>query len=392
MARYAVLRREAAHATTRPAVGVQGSRGGISSAGRLALEVEDLTGKSLPELLRDPAVEAAAPLMPTTLIRPFSGSGLLPGLNWGIATVGAERSRQSGAGVRIAVLDTGIDAVHAAFAGVNVAQKDFTGTGDGDANGHGTHCAGTIFGRDQGTQRIGVARGVTDVLVGKVLDDHGRGNSQMVFDAMLWASREHANIISMSLGFDFPGMVQELVDDGWPADLATSNALETYRGNLRMFDAIMQMLKAQEPFGGTPLVIAAAGNESRREKHARYRIAASLPAAASDVLSVAAIGRAATGNFEVAPFSNSMADVCAPGVNIESASAGGGTKSLSGTSMACPHVTGVAALWWQALRNSGLRPSASLVRSKLLATVRRDGFHGAYQEDDLGAGLVSSPD
>ena len=63
--------------------------------------------------------------------------------------------------------------------------------------------------------------------------------------ALTWAMQERADIISMSLGFDFPGMVAGLTADGWPVDLATSTALEAYRGNLRMFDAIMAVVKAQ---------------------------------------------------------------------------------------------------------------------------------------------------
>jgi len=140
----------------------------------------------------------------------------------------------------------------------------------------------------------------------------------MVFKALVWAMQERADIISMSLGFDFPGMVDGMVKDGWPADLATSTALEAYRGNLCMFDAIMNMLKAQRAFGVWPLVVAAAGNESRRQLNASYRIAASLPAAADDVLSVAAFGQG-QGTYEVAAFSNTLALLSAPGVDITSA-------------------------------------------------------------------------
>nr|WP_229419583.1 S8 family serine peptidase [Pseudoduganella dura] len=99
---------------------------------------------------------------------------------WGITAVGADRSRFSGAGVTVAVLDTGIDAAHPAFSGVQLVQQDFSGDGDGDAFGHGTHCAGTILGRDVGGTRIGVARGVTRALIGKVLGNDGSGSTDMV--------------------------------------------------------------------------------------------------------------------------------------------------------------------------------------------------------------------
>ena len=85
-------------------------------------------------------------------------------------------------------------------------------------------------------------------------------------------------MISMSLGFDFPGLVKRLIDeDGWPADLATSVALEAYRGNLRMFDALMHMLRSREPFDHGTVVVAASGNESHREINPDYEIGARCP-------------------------------------------------------------------------------------------------------------------
>ncbi len=130
----------------------------------------------------------------------------------------------------MAELDTGIDATHPAFAGVELVQQDFTGEGDGDGNGHGTHCAGTVFGRDVDGQRIGVARGVSKALIGKVLGADGGGDSDMIFRAIQWAVGSGANVISMSLGFDFPGLVADRVKAGWPPDLATSRALELTGG------------------------------------------------------------------------------------------------------------------------------------------------------------------
>ncbi|AKU12008.1 subtilisin-like protease [Azoarcus sp. CIB] len=227
-------------------------------------------------------------------------------------------------------------------------------------------------------------------LIGKVLGDDGSGQSDMIFNALTWAMQERADIISMSLGFDFPGMVAGLTRDGWPIDLATSNALEAYRGNLRMFDAIMGVVKAQAAFGISPLIVAAAGNESRRSVNREYRIAASLPAAADDVISVAAVGRAAE-RYAVADFSNSLANIAGPGVDITSAWLGGGLHTISGTSMACPHVAGVAALWWEFLRRSGARPNAKNVTARLLAHARKDVFADNSNETDIGQGLVTAP-
>jgi len=387
MKKYIILRREAARPVNTRDIGSELFR---ASGGVPTLSVERIPDHAVAELIADPQVQLATPTMPTRLIQPLSSEFEESAANWGISAVKADQCRYTGAGVVAAILDTGIDRTHPAFAGVNLIEKDFSGHGDGDRQGHGTHCAGTILGRDIEGRRIGVARGIQRALIGKVLGDDGSGQSEMVFEALNWAIREKADIISMSLGFDFPGMVVRLTSDGWPVDLATSTALEAYRGNLRMFDAIMGVLKAQSAFGVSPLVIAAAGNESRRDMNREYRIAASLPAAADDVISVAAIGRTGE-NYAVANFSNSLALVAAPGVDITSAWPGGGLHSISGTSMACPHVAGIAALWWESLRSSGNRPNAKSVTARLLANARKNVFAEDVDDADVGQGIVTAP-
>jgi subtilisin family serine protease len=289
----------------------------------------------------------------------------------------------------VAVLDTGIDSNHPAFAGVKILEEDFSGTGNGDRQGHGTHCAGTIFGRDVGT-RIGVARGVSTAYIGKVLDDDGAGSSEALFHGLSWAMRHRANIISISLGFDYPGMVASLIEKDLPTEFATSKALEAYRGNLRLFDALMRVNKAQEDFSASSLIVAAAGNESQRKSKPSYRIAASLPAATDEVVSVAAIKQNKQ-EFNVADFSNTLATLSGPGVDIISAEIGGGLVSLSGTSMACPHVAGVAALWWEALRGRRTQPNPTNVRANLIASAREDVFVAGLDAADVGLGLVSAP-
>jgi subtilisin family serine protease len=368
--------------------GVQPMGAGASSK-TAAFAFERLTEKAAASIAQEPEVEAVAPSMPTRLIKPLDGENGAGAAEWGLNATGASTSQYSGKGVKVAILDTGIYAAHPAFAGMTIHQEDFSGDGNGDGQGHGTHCAGTIFGRDVG-QRIGVARSVSEAFIGKVLRNDGGGDSEMIFSGMQWALGMKADIISMSLGFDFPGMVAEQVKDNWPADLATSNALEAYRGNLRMFDAIMQMAKALGPFGGGALVFAAAGNESQRERHSAWRIAASLPAAGNDVVSVAAIGRAG-GNLAVAPFSNSMPVIAGPGVDITSAWNDGGLHTISGTSMACPHVAGLAALWWEKIREDRKTPSPSNVRAALIQTAQRGPFGPDADEADIGQGLAMAP-
>ena len=389
MEKYVVLR-DVAPATRQLTRGTMiGARAISSAKPQLKIEIESVPAHAVADLRQDPRVKSAAPIIATRLIKPLSSQATFTGDAWGIAAVRADSTPYTGEGVTVAVLDTGIDATHPAFAGVDLNQQDFSGTGNHDANGHGTHCAGTIFGRDVNGQRIGIARGVKKALIGKVLDDDGGGSSEMIFQALQWALRERADIISMSLGFDFPGTVQHKVDAGWPVDLATSEALEAYRGNLRMFDALMAMFKAEGAFHGSPVVIAAAGNESRRDLRSEYRISASVPAAADGVISVAAAHQLGE-EFGIADFSNSLAHISAPGVDILSAWPGGTLHSLNGTSMACPHVAGVAALWWEYAVKEGAPVTSTAVSSHLTSTARKL-FSVQFDRSDFGFGLVTSP-
>jgi subtilisin family serine protease len=243
--------------------------------------------------------------------------------------------------------------------------------------------------RDVNNTRIGIARGVKKALIGKVLADDGSGSSEMIFRGIQWALNEGANVISMSLGFDFPGMVRSMEARNVPTEPAVSIALEAYRSNLRFFDALMQMVKAQAAFRDTAVAVAAAGNESKRPA---FTVAASLPAASDGVVSIAALQRGAGDSLEVAAFSNTMPQLAAPGVDILSAKLGGGLRTMSGTSMACPHVAGVAALWWESLKKSGqVRPAANLVVANLLTSARTAVLAPSATPDDRGSGMVTAP-
>lgn len=349
--------------------------------------MENVQLSSLGDLDRDPDTIAAAPEMPVDLIEPQSSDADTGETTaWGIDATGASASRFDGASASVAVLDTGLDAAHPAFTGVRVEDRDFTGSGPGDQNGHGTHCAGTILGRDV-DGRIGVARGVDRLIVGKILDAKGRGSAENVYKAMLWAAESGANIISMSLGFAPAKLAKRLRDDGWPEEAALSAAIQSYGRNLRLFDAIMGQFRARRSSGGEPLVVAASGNDSLRARDPRFRIAASMPSAAQDVISVGALRQTGAG-LAIASFSNSQPTLSAPGVGVMSAWPGGGVKSLQGTSMACPHVAGLAALWWQSLEP---RASAEIVRAKLLANTDFQPLAPGYDHTDVGYGLAKAP-
>ncbi len=329
-----------------------------------------------------------AEAMPLSLIEPFEEPGTTTDtVTWGVEAVGALTSPMTGSGVTVAVLDTGIEASHPAFSGIDVVQRDFTGSGDGDTNGHGTHCAGTIAGRDVDGTRIGVATGVTRLLVGKVLGGSG-GGSDTIAEAIQWCVDEGASVISMSLGIDFPGFVKRLTGAGWPVEAATSRALSAYRDNLRLLEALAAYVGAQFRFGQSALLVAAAGNESRRSAPQPYTIDVAPPAASRGFLSVAAVGRSGDG-VEVAAFSNTGAKIAGPGVDVTSAGLGGGLRSLSGTSMATPHVAGVAALWAERL----LAQTGTVDPAQLMGALT--GNARAIESLSLadgGAGMVRAPD
>lgn len=243
---------------------------------RTLVESLDLTQDEVEDQARDPATVAICPVMPTALVEPVASQSHTceehdKGVTWGIRAVGAADADFAGSGVHVAVLDTGIDPSHPAFAGVDLTFKDFTDTNNRvprDDNDHGTHCAGTILGRDVDGIRIGVARGISRLLVGKILTSDGRGRTDWMLAALNWALDSGARVISLSLGLDFPGLVARLVSGGWPTELATCRALEAYRANLRMLDAFMHQVRARIEFDGGAVVVAASGNESRRPEFA----------------------------------------------------------------------------------------------------------------------------
>lgn len=275
-----------------------------------------------------------------------------PTVTWGIRAVGALGSQLDGTGITVAVLDTGIDLGHPCF-GNRATVVSFLGDDGRDRHGHGTHCAGTIAGGGPGL-RFGIAPGAR-ILAGKVLGDDGRGSVANILQGMLWAIEQGATIISMSLGGAVP--------------------------STGVFSPSYEQMAAYALSRGC-LVIAAAGNDSNR---AWDRILAVVePANTPSAMAVAAVD----GNLDVANFSNGgiftgggEVDVAGPGVDVYSAAPGGAGQRMSGTSMATPHVAGVAALLAQS--NGALRGKA-LWSALVQGAVKIQGAAAR----DVGAGLA----
>ncbi|WP_299948889.1 S8 family serine peptidase [uncultured Ruegeria sp.] len=279
---------------------------------------------------------------------------------WGIQAVRADQSTYSGRGIKIAVLDTGFDLTHPDFQGRNVTARSFvSGETVHDGNGHGTHCIGTAAGpRDaEGEPRYGVAY-EADIYAGKVLGNNGSGRESDIFAGMNWAITEGCEVISMSLGR--PTSVGE------------------------PFDPIYEDIGLSALDAGC-LIIAAAGNESRRQFN--FVAPVGSPANAPSIMAVAAVDeKFRVANFSCAGINSGGGEInlSAPGVEILSSYPMPRRHGRSnGTSMACPHVAGVAALLAQS--DTNLRGTA------LWDALRRSAVDISLPIRDGGAGLVQAP-
>ncbi len=261
----------------------------------------------------------------------------------------------TGKGIKVAVLDTGMDLNHPDFAGRTINSKSFVpGESVQDLHSHGTHCIGTACGPkepgDSSKERYGVAY-ESSIYAGKVLNNNGSGADGWILAGINWAVANKCHIISMSLGAN-------VTSGGYSA--AYENA-------------------AQVALNAGTLIIAAAGNG--------YSKPVSHPANCPSIMAVGAVDN----NLVKAPFSNitfypphGKVDIAAPGVNTFSSvpmPARYGFKS--GTSMATPHVAGIAALWAQ---------KSSLYRGMNLWSKLTTSALGVSQPaSHVGAGIAQAP-
>ena len=386
----------------------------------IAVEEADLDETELADIESDPE-RLAVPVMPLRHIGPDTaavpvrpmdadearGTGAA-NWTWGLEAIGVvdaqgrPRAPSEGRHSAVAILDTGLDTAHPVFAGLDIETRNFTAETDADTNGHGTHVAGTTVGRDVEGFRLGVARDVGRLYAGKVIGE-GASTSSLV-DGINWAilrNREASArnghellIINMSLGLDYPGHVRQLVAGGMDAGEAANLALVDYAMNIRMMDTIGDLARQQTPFDPKVLLVAASGNESDRARTPPLHISASPPAEADFFLPVGAVrktGSSATDDLAVASFSNVNCRICAPGHDVLSAWPGGTYVSLPGTSMAAPHIAGLAALVWDDMFRAGEtgpgRDSISTLKFRLRFGSAKGPALADYNSRDHGWGL-----
>lgn len=264
-----------------------------------------------------------------------------------------------GAGIKLAIVDTGLDTSHPCFAGRVAAGASFVGGGFEDENGHGTHVASTAAGGQttQGPQYVGVAP-EAQLYIARVLDRNGSGSMSGVMAGVEWAVDQNVHVINMSLGGSIPS-------DGQDALSLTCNAA----------------------VGQGVVVCVAAGNAGPSTR------TVGSPGAATDVITVGAVNR----NNNIASFSSrgpttdgrTKPDVCAPGTDIVAARATGTGlgvpvddyfTAVSGTSMATPHVAGLAALLRQA--------KPSLTPAEMKQALMETALDLGQDANAQGAGVV----
>ncbi len=267
-------------------------------------------------------------------------------LEWGLKAIGMGETQFSGKGIDVCILDTGFDVSHPDFVDRIVEGKSFIEgeDWDKDPNGHGTHCAGIACGnvRNDTGKRYGIAKD-SNLKIGKVLSNNGKGTTSSIIDAIDWAITKKFRIISLSLAS--------------PVKLNEKPSVLFETVGIRALDS-------------NCLIIAAAGNDSKRPA---LPVPVSAPANSLSIMAVAAIDN----QMRVARFSNAginaatggNVNVCAPGVDVLSSypkksGNSGNYVLLSGTSMATPHVSGLAALYMEQFPDLNTREIWELLESK----------------------------
>lgn len=347
-----------------------------------------LSDAALAKVQRDPAVRFVSVDRPITLGKPGGGGGSITppkqSIPTGISRIGQAGDRTDGSAtndgvsstIDVAVIDTGIDRTHPdlnVVGGYNCS----SGASYTDGNGHGTHVAGTIGARDNGFGVVGVAPGVRLHAV-RVLNNQGSGSWSSVACGIDWvAGNDAIEVANLSLG-------GAGTQDGPCA--VTTDAL--HLAICRLTNSTVNDVN----------VIVAAGNDAADA-------AGFTPAAYDEVFTVSAwadFDGTATGVFTGTPcradeeetfanFSNwgAPVDLAAPGVCIASTWKGGAYNTISGTSMASPHVAGAAALHRSLTGDGADATRAALLASRTHADPELDLALWIGDRDATSEGLLS---
>ena len=286
----------------------------------------------------------------------------VPAAAWGVQAIGATASGYTGKGVRMGIIDTGFDLNHPDFVGRTVVTQSFVRTERAqDVTGHGTHFAGTAVGRQNSAgTRYGIA-GDSELYMAKVFDKKGSAPDRRILDAITWATDQGCRVLSMSLG----------------AQVLPNQGIDVYYERAGKY-----------ALDNNCVVVAAAGNESARSAGAIAPV--DSPANCPSFLAVAAVDQQlAVADFSCAGINPGQnVDIAAPGVGIYSTWPVALVKppyhTISGTSMATPHVAGVLALLWEKYPKF----TAAQIVSELRRLARPlPGLHAS----DVGVGLLQSP-
>ncbi len=293
---------------------------------------------------------------------------------WNLAMIRADLAAAlglDGAGVVVANLDTGVDWQHPALLtkyrgyrerGPAVHRGNWhVSTNEpylypGDGNGHGTHTMGTIVGDDGAGNRVGVAPAARWIAV-KLFTNEGFTYESWIHDAFEWVMAPEGD----------PALAPDIVNNSWGSEQSAN-------------EAFRQDVQALIAAGILP--VFAAGNSGPRTGSVHS------PASYPEALAVAALdveGQVTTFSSRgPSPWGNVKPEVAAPGVAVLSAFPGGGWAYGTGTSMAAPHVTGLAALLRQALPGA----SADLLAALIQETARP--LAEEIPNNDTGYGLVDA--
>ncbi len=284
-----------------------------------------------------------------------------------------------GSGVRVGILDTGIDANHPDLAGKVKAFKDFTAAQSptpSDENTHGTHVAGTIAGGATSGTSIGVAPKV-QLIIGKIFDAQGSAKDEDILRAMQWIADPDGNPDTN----DFP----LLVSNSWGDDAAFDDKDPQDEPLCVVVDNWVKL-------GMLPVFAAGNAGPSATTVGLPGGCPAALTIGATDSNDKAAYF-SSRGPAKWKSSSLVKPDVAAPGVNIKSAKPGGGYQTMSGTSMSTPHISGVMALLFQA--NPALTVDAAakalLSGATDLGTAGKDNTFGWGRADVLKAVDLMKP-